>query len=185
MEDEKLIDLYWQRDENAIKLTAEKYRNYCSTIAKNILGNGEDTEECLNDTWLSAWNAIPPHRPDKLSLFLGKITRELAINRYKANIAQKRGGGEMELALDELSSFISSKNTVEENIEAETLAKAINAFLRKQPEKQANMFILRYFHFYPISQIAEKYSASESKIKSVLFRMRKKLYSYLESEDLI
>ena len=91
----------------------------------------------------------------------------------------------MELALDELSAFISSKNTVEENIEAEAVAKAINAFLRKQPEKQANMFILRYFHFYPISQIAAKYSVSESKVKSVLFRMRKKLYSYLESEDLL
>lgn len=185
MEDEKIIDLYWQRDENAIKLTAEKYRNYCGAIARNILGNGEDAEECVNDTWLRTWNAIPPHKPEKLSLFLGKITRELAINRYKANSAQKRGGGEMELALDELSAFISSKNTVEENIEAEAVAKAINAFLRKQPEKQANMFILRYFHFYPISQIAAKYSASESKVKSVLFRMRKKLYSYLESEDLL
>lgn len=186
MEDEKIIELYQLRNEEAIKATAEKYGNYCSAIASNILPFKEDAEECVNDTWLHAWNAIPPHIPPRLSLFLGKITREVSINRYKALSAQKRGNGGYAIALDELEDFISlSNSTVEQAIELELIGKAISTFLRKQPEIHADVFIRRYYHLCSIKQIAEEFSISESKTKSILFRVRKKLHSFLESEELL
>ncbi len=186
MDDGVIIDLYWQRDEHAITATAEKYGAYCGSIAKNMLLNLEDAEECVNDTWFHAWNAIPPHKPSRLSVFLGKITRELSLNRYKARFAQKRGNGELALALDELDEVIFTKSdTVEQMIEYELVGKAISNFLRKQPDKSADVFMRRYYHFCPIKQISSEFFISESKVKSILFRMRKKLYAYLESEDII
>ena len=106
MDDEKIVQLYWNRDEQAIPATAQKYGNYCTSIAKNIIGNLEDAEECVNDTYLNAWNSMPPHRPGVLSTFLGKIVRNLSFNRYKYNTADKRGGGELPLVLDELSDLV-------------------------------------------------------------------------------
>ena len=116
MDDEKIVQLYWNRDEQAIPATAQKYGNYCTSIAKNILGNLEDAEECVNDTYLNAWNSMPPHRPGVLSTFLGKIVRNLSFNRYKYNTADKRGGGELPLVLDELSDLVSGKDDVEQEI---------------------------------------------------------------------
>ncbi len=186
MDDKKIVDLYWQRDEYALTVTAEKYGAYCGSIAKNILTNTEDAEECVNDTWLHVWDAMPPHRPIRLSVFLGKITRELSLNRYKARFMQKRGNGELALALDELDEIIATKcNTVEQMIEYELVGKAISDFLRKQPDKSADIFIRRYYHFCPIKQVSKEFSISESKTKSILFRMRKKLYAYLEREDIL
>lgn len=185
MDDKEIIELYWQRDEKAIAATAEKYGRYCVSIANNILADTGDAEECVNDTWLHAWNAIPPHVPMRLSMFLGKITRELSINRFRARTAQKRGGGEYAAALEEMGDLASSDGSVEQGIEAEILGRAISDFLRKQPERHADIFIRRYYHLCPIKQIAGEFSISESKTKSILFRMRKKLYAYLESEDLL
>jgi RNA polymerase sigma-70 factor (ECF subfamily) len=185
MDDERIIDLYWRRDEYAITATCDKYGAYCRSIANNILSNNEDAEECINDTWLHAWNAIPPHKPARLPLFLGKITRELSLNRYKAQFAHKRGSGAIVLALDELDEATSSKNSpVEQLIEFESVGKAISIFLRKQPDKSTDIFIRRYYHFCSIKQISSEFSISESKAKSILFRMRKKLRTYLESEDI-
>ena len=129
MEDTKIVQLYWDRDPNAIRASATKYGNYCTSIAKNILGNKEDAEECVNDTYLKAWNAMPPHRPNMLSTFLGKITRNLAFNRYKHNNADKRGGSEISAVLDELSECVSGKDNVEQEIEYKELVKTINSFL--------------------------------------------------------
>ena len=127
MEDEAILALYWQRDEEALAATAAKYGGYCGSIARQILGDPGDAEECVNDTWLHAWNAIPPHRPPRLSLFLGKITRELAINRWNAGRAQKRGGGEYALALEELGEVVSARRgQPEEGVEAELLGRAIS-----------------------------------------------------------
>lgn len=186
MDDKEIIELYCQRNENAIAATSEKYGRYCSSIANSILTNQEDAEECVNDTWLHAWNAIPPHQPDRLALFLGKITRELSINRYRARFTQKRGAGEYAVALDELEDFTGeSDHTVEQAIELELIGKAISDFLRKQQPQSADVFIRRYYHLRSIKQIAHEFSISESKTKSILFRARKKLYAYLESEDLL
>lgn len=186
MDDERIISLFQQRSEDAIAAVSHKFGNYCFAIARNILPINEDAEECVNDTWLQAWNAIPPHAPPNLSHFLGKITRELSINRYKAKFAQKRGGGEYDLALEELGDIAStSGNPVEKAVELELLGKAISEFLRKQPVLYADVFIRRYYHLCSIKQIAQEYFISESKTKSILFRIRKKLYSFLESEDLL
>lgn len=186
MDDERIINLFHQRSEDAIAAASDKYGNYCSAIARNILSIREDAEECVNDTWLHAWNAIPPHTPPNLAYFLGKITRELSIDRYKAKFVQKRGGGEYDLALEELGDFAStSENPVEEAVEMELLGKAISWFLREQPVLYADVFIRRYYHLCSIKQIANEFSISESKTKSILFRVRKKLYSFLESEGLL
>lgn len=186
MEDEEILALYWQRDQRAIDATARKYGGYCGTIARNILTSQEDTEECLNDTWLRAWQAIPPHRPSQLSLFLGKITRELAINRYRARAAQKRGGGECALALEELGDLAQTgENAVEQAVELQVLGKAISDFLRTQPQLHRSLFIRRYYHLDSIKTLAAEYAISQSKTKSILFRMRKKLRDYLEKEDLL
>ena len=185
MDDESIIDLYWKRDEYAITATIVKYGAYCGSIAKNILQNNEDTEECISDTWLNTWNAIPPHRPPKLSAFLGKITRELSLNRYKARYTQKRGSGELVLALDELDEVIASTGaSVEQAIEYQEVGKTISDFLRKQPDESTDVFIRRYFHLCPIKQISDEFSISESKVKSILFRTRNRLRLYLESEGI-
>ena len=186
MDDERIISLFRQRSQDAIAAVSVKYGNYCSGIAGNILPSKEDAEECVNDTWLHAWNAIPPHAPPNLARFLGKITRELSINRYKAKFAQKRGGGEYDLALEELGDVASTSGSpVEEAVEMELLGKAISGFLREQPVLYADVFIRRYYHLCSIKQIADEFSISESKTKSILFRVRKKLYSFLESEGLL
>lgn len=184
MDDEKIIDLYWQRDEHAITVTTVKYGAYCGSIAKNILQDHEDSEECVNDTWLHAWAAIPPHRPVRLSAFLGKITRELSLDRYKARVAQKRGNGELAVALDELDECLANGKSVEESLESRMIGQTISDFLQKQKEVYADIFIRRYYHVCSVKQIAEEFGISENKTKSILFRMRKKLRSHLESEGI-
>ena len=143
-------------------------------------------EECVNDTWLRAWNTIPPHRPAKLSLFLGKITRELAIDRYRAQRTQKRGGGVYDVALEELEECLwTERDTVERAVEGNLLGEAISRFLWEQPPLHRDVFILRYYHFSSIQRIAKAYAIGESKTKSILFRTRKKLRVFLESEGLL
>lgn len=184
MKDQEIIDLYWQRDETAIVRTSEKYGSYCHTIACNILSREEDAEECVNDTWLGAWKSMPPHRPDRLSAYLGKITRNLSLNRLRQYTAEKRGGTQTDLALSELEDCIPAPVTVEQIAEENVLTAAINRFLHAQPEQKRNIFIRRYWYLCPIREIARAYAISESKAASALFRMRGELKAYLEKEGI-
>ena len=178
MDDAKIVQMYFDRDEQAVPATAEKYGNYCTSIAKNILGNHEDAEECVNDTYLNTWNAIPPHRPQMLSTFLGKIVRNLAFNRYKHNTADKRGGGEIAAVLDELAGCVSG-NDVEQAYEYKELVVAINDFLRTLPTEQRNIFVCRYWYTDSISDIAARYNMTHSAVSMRLNRLRTKLHNYL------
>lgn len=182
MEDTEIIHLYFSRSEEAITRTEEKYGSYCGRIAGNILRSPEDTQETLSDTWLAAWNAIPPQVPQSLAAFLGKITRRIAIKRLDARNAAKRGGGELPLTLDELSECIPSGLSPERELEAKELSAFLQDFVRKLPQKERRVFLLRYWYMEPLQSIAVRTGYSESKIKSMLFRTRKALKTELEKE---
>ncbi|MBO5736506.1 MAG: sigma-70 family RNA polymerase sigma factor [Clostridia bacterium] len=179
MEDAKIVQLYLDRDEQAIPETANKYGNYCTSIAKNILGNREDAEECVNHTYLNTWNTIPPHKPKMLSTFLGKIVRNLAFNRYKYNTAEKRGGGETAVILDELSECVSGREDVEKAYEQKELAAVINDFLGTLPTEKRNIFVRRYWYAEDISDLATRFGMSYPAISMTLKRLRGKLREYL------
>lgn len=179
MDDNAIIRLYWDRDDRAISVTARKYGNYCKTIARNILGSEEDAEECVNDAYLNAWNSIPPHCPKQLSTFLGKITRNLSFNKYKHNHAEKRGGGEITLVLDELSDFVSSVDNVEQIIDRQELAKAISSFLKSLSIEKRNIFVRRYWYADSVSDIAGDYGMLQGTVSKILERTRKQLKAYL------
>ena len=182
MPDDRIVELYWQRSESAIRETSDKYGDYCHHIAYNILYNREDTEESVNDTWLDAWNSMPPHKPSFLSTFLGKITRRISINRWRKKHAGKRGGGEMALVLDELEDCVSDPTDVEITIEQQEMARVIRAFLDAMPTIERRVFLKRYWYMESIAQIAKEFRFSESKTASMLHRTRKKLRAKLESE---
>lgn len=184
MSDSDIIVLYWGRNESAISETARQYGGYCYSIAYNILGSKEDSDECVNDTWLKAWNAIPPQRPNKLSSFLGRITRNLSFDKYKAIAAKKRGGGEIMLAINELEECVQSAGTVEQVITDAELGKIINRFLHTLPERECNVFLSRYWYGNPLSKIATIFSMKENNVKASLFRSRVKLKAYLEKEEI-
>ncbi len=185
MKDEEMVGLYWMRSEDAVAATAEKYGNYCYSIAFSILHNAEDAEECVNDAYLAAWNSIPPHRPERVAAFLGKITRNVSLNRWKQYNAQKRGEGQTELALSELEECIPAKTGIEQAVEDELLTWSIEKFLYSQPRLKRNLFIRRYWYISSIQELADEYGMSESKVKSLRFRMRKKLKHHLAKEDII
>ncbi len=182
MDDPEIITLYFSRDETAIPQTAAKYGTYCYTIAYNILASREDCEECVNDTWWNAWNAIPPNQPAHLKLFLARITRNLAFNRFHAMRAQKRGSGEMMLALDELAETIPDGCLVQDTLEAKELTHCINRFLRTLPERDCGIFLKRYFHVMPVHEIAAQHRLSEKHTSTILSRTRRKLAAYLKNE---
>ena len=179
MDDAKIVQMYFDRDEQAIPATADKYGNYCTSIANNILGNHEDAEECVNDTYLNTWNSIPPHRPKMLSTFLGKIVRNLAFNRYKYNTADKRGGGELPAVLDELAGCVSGNDNVEQSYEYKELVAAINDFLRALPAEKRKIFVCRYWYTDSISDIATRYGMTSAAVSMTLNRLRTKLHDYL------
>lgn len=183
MDDERIVELYWQRNENAISETAVKYGKYLHDISYRILVNTEDADECVNDTYSRAWDAIPPHRPSILSTFLGKITRRISIDRWRMRNAEKRGGGEIELALDELQNCISDNQSVEEVSEQKERINKINLFLSSLPDSERRVFLCRYWYLDSISSIARQFGFSESKVKSMLLRTREKLRVQLEKED--
>lgn len=184
MKDREILDLYHQRNEEAITKTATKYGAYCYSIAHNILSNREDSEECVNDTWLKAWNAIPPLYPNHFSSFLAKITRNLSFNKYKSNKTIKRGNGELPLALDELLECIPSGSGPEEIVEDSELIQSINLFLGTLPERERNIFIRRYWAVEPMTAIAKRYQMKEGNVRASLFRSRNKLKTYLEKEGI-
>ena len=183
MDDKEILDLYWSRSERAISETAGKYGAYCYTIANNILSSREDAEESVNDTYLAAWNAMPPKRPSCLPAFLGKITRYISLDRWKQRSRLKRGGGEVTLCLEELEGCLSGKESLEEDlIRKETLA-SINRFLEALPETERKVFLCRYWYLDPVAQIAERFGFSQSKVHSMLHRTRTKLSKHLKKEE--
>lgn len=184
MEDTQIVELYFNRNESAITETAQKYGKYCFSIAYNILMSRADAEETVNDTYLGAWRAIPPHRPQQLNTFLGKITRRLALMKWKARTAQKRGGGETAIALEELGECISDGDTPERMMEMKELSQHLNTFLKTVQDTEQRIFIRRYWYLYPVRTIAAEFGFSESKVKSMLSRTRKKLAAYLQKEGI-
>lgn len=182
MDDKGIVRLYFDRNERAIDETAKKYGKYCFSIAQNILSNREDAEESVNDTYLDAWNSIPPHRPNSLALFLGKITRRVSIDRYRRRNAQKRGSGEIALVLDELYQCIADTTDVEKEFEKLHLAQVINEFVKFLPQKEQKVFICRYWYMDSIKSISKRFGYSESKVKSMLFRTRERLRDVLRKE---
>ena len=183
MEDSEIIGLFFSRSEEAVARTAEKYGTYCRSIARNILASREDTEECLNDTWLAAWDSIPPQRPDRLSVYLGRITRNLALNRLKSQTAQKRGGGQAELVLEELRECI-GQDVREEVLDGIVLQDTINAFLRRQFPLRRAAFLRRYWYMEPIADIAKALGLRQGQTRTILYRMRRELKEELEKEDI-
>lgn len=179
MEDREIVQLYWNREHRAISETDSKYGSYCKTIAQNILGNKEDAEECVNDTYLNTWNSLPPHRPSVLSAYLGKITRNLAFDRYRSRHAEKRGKGEMSFVLDELAECVSGTDSVEDEVGRRELIRAINDFLATLPKEKCSIFLLRYWYVQPIAEIAKKYGMITGNVSVILSRIRVKLKEYL------
>lgn len=181
MDDRQIVELYFARDEKAIEESSQKYGIYCFTLANSILQSDRDAEECVNDTWLRTWNSIPPQKPNCLRLFLAKITRNLAFDKYRERNRQKRGGIVL-LALDEISEFLPASEYVETQAEEEELMRSINRFLRSLTERDCNIFINRYFHVKSTKTIADQYDLTEGNVQKILFRIRKKLKHHLESE---
>lgn len=182
MDDEKIVQLYFDRNEKAIEETANKYGQYCTSIAINILGNHEDAEECVNDTYLQTWNSIPPHRPTALSTFLGKIVRNLSFNRYKHNTADKRGGGEIPLVLEELAECVSDHDDVTNEYARKELVSAINDFLDTLSETKRNVFVCRYWYTDSIADIAKRYDMNRAAVSMMLGRTRTQLHNYLTKQ---
>ncbi|MBE5936509.1 MAG: sigma-70 family RNA polymerase sigma factor [Lachnospiraceae bacterium] len=179
MDDKDIIELYFARNEMAISETADKYGNYCTAIAKNIVGNDEDAYECVNDTYLNTWDAIPPTRPSIFSAFLAKITRNLAFNIYRRKHTKKRSGGEVTLVLDELAECVSGKDNVESEVERKELISTINSFLESLEPNKRNIFVCRYWYSDSVKNIATRFKMTESNVSVTLNRLRVKLKDYL------
>lgn len=184
MDDQQIIELYWNRSEDAIAETAARYGKFCYRIAFHILSNQEDSDECVNDTYFRAWETIPPTRPNIFSAFLGKITRNLALNRYAYLTAEKRGGSQIPLALEELAGCISAGKSPDQIAQDQELADGLNHFLRGLSAETRILFLQRYWNLMSIKEIAEAHGMSQSKVKMSLLRTRKKLRQFLETEEI-
>jgi len=181
LDDNLILDLYTDRCESAISETAQKYGSYCLKIAANILGDSQDAEECVNDTYMKAWDSIPPKRPPAFGAFLGKITRNLSLNRFKAKNTQKRGGG-FSIVYDELEECLPSRESVESEFDMKETGLLISNFLKLCEKESRTVFVRRYWYGDSVKEIARRFGMSESKVKSSLFRTRNKLKLFLESE---
>ena len=173
-QDQEIVDLLFARDEAALSHIQQKYARYCHRIAENILGNHADAEECVNDTWLGAWNAMPPHRPEKLSVFLGRITRNLALNRCRYNNAQKRSS-ELREVLVELADCADPQYRLEQK----ELTAALNAFLQNLPQRKRCLFLQRYWYAQPIGEIARQRLMTQGAVTMQLKRLRAQLRTFL------
>lgn len=182
MDDKSIIDLFFARSERAILLVQEKYTNYLMTVAKNILFSPEDSRECVNDAFMRAWSSIPPHRPERLSAYLAKITRELSIDCLRKQTAEKRGSGEFTRSLDELSECIPSADSPEISLDAKLLSKEISEYLRTLSETARDIFVWRYYFCDSIKDIAERGGLSETNVRTILSRTRAGLKKHLEKE---
>ena len=185
MEDKDIIALYFQRDETAIVHSQLKYGAYCNTIALNITHCPEDAEECVSETWLRAWNAIPPQRPTFLKAFFGKITRNLALDSIRRETAEIRGGGVVPLVLEELAECLPAKNAVEDQVDARELGRIISIFVRSLKERDGNLFLRRYFYMDSLEEAAKHVGISPKHAAVSLHRIRKRLEDYLRKEGYI
>lgn len=184
MEDSAIIDLYWNREQRAVEETAEKYGSFLHSLAWNILHSRDDAEECVNDTYLRAWNAIPPARPAALRAWLGRIARNLSLDRWKTARTQKRGGGAAEVLLGELDDCVPAPHSVERHLEDQEIAALISTFLRHLPTENRVVFLQRYWYGQDLADIAAEQRCGVGKVKSSLFRTRKALRNYLEKEGI-
>lgn len=182
MDDQRIVQLYWDRSESAIVETDRKYGAYCKSIAFGILHNQQDAEESVSDTYMDAWNSMPPHRPSILATFLGKITRRISIDRWRTMTRVKRGGGEPALALEELEQCVAGGNSPEREVERKELVRTIDRFLDTLSVTERRVFLARYWYMDPIREIAAHWGFSQSKVMSMLLRTRKKLRRQLEKE---
>ena len=185
MKDEEIVALYWARNEEAIRQTQIKYEAYLMKIAAGILMKREDCEECVNDTYLAAWHSIPENRPQNLATYLGKLVRQIAIDIFRKQNAQKRAASEYALSLEELEEVVAGGDSPENGPEAEELAAAVSRFLKTLPPKTYRLFLRRYYYFDSLKEAAAGSGMSESKAKSLLFRTRKELRTYLEKEGFL
>lgn len=185
MTDQEIVVLFRQRNELAIEQAQLSYLLYCRSIASRILSDATDVEECVNDVWLAAWNSIPPNEPERLSAYLGKLTRNIAIDRVRASGAQKRRTEQYALSLDELAEAIPDGSGPEAQVSAAELEQAIGAFVRGLPEAQRRVFLCRYWYLDSLAEIGERFGYSEGKVKSMLHRTREKLRHYLQKEELL
>lgn len=185
MDDKEIIELYFRRDQDAIQQTDLKYGGLCKKVSYNILGCPEDVEECVSDTYMALWNSIPPQVPDFLKAYLLKIVRNFSLMRIRERSSHKRGCGELELALEELGDTFSSGISVEGQYEQKEFARAVSRFLHTLPETDRNIFLCRYWHMAGVAEIAGRLHFSQSKVKTSLFRSRRKLQNYLVKEGLV
>lgn len=185
MDDSQILQMYLLRDECAILETDKKYGSYCTCLANRILENHQDAEEVVEDTYLQTWNSIPPKQPVSLRLYLAKITRNLSFSKYRAKTAQKRGGGELELALDELSECVGTSDTAREHLEGKELAATIQSLLLTLSKRDRDVFIRRYFFVESVDEIARQYGIQVSNVHMILSRVRKKLKDHLIQEGYV
>ena len=184
MDDKKIVDLYWHRDESAIKETKLKYGRFCYSIAYRILENKEDADECENDTYLKVWRTVPPKRPEILKTYLGLISRTLSLDKRRRKNAQKRGG-ETELSLSELEQCVPENKSVSDAVETTELARMISVFLENLPKTECDVFLCRYWYFYSIKEIADRFGFGVSKVKMMLFQTWESLKELLEKEGVL
>ena len=182
MEDAQIIDLYWQRSDQALTETERKYGRYCYAVAANILGDALDAEECVNDTYLAAWNSMPDNRPASLPPYLGRITRNAALTRITERRAQKRGGGQSPVKLDELAEILPGGERPEQAFETKALSERINTFLGTLSEEERTVFVGRYWYAMPVETLARRLGFTRSKTAAMLHRTRKKLRAQLTKE---
>lgn len=184
MDDRRIIELYLDRSEEAILETDIKYGRYCHRIAFNILGNDEDSAECVNDAYMRTWGSIPPNEPSSLSAFIGKITRNLALDKLRSKTSDKRGGGELPVALDELGDCVSGFDEISRREDSAEIREALNRFLESLNPVERSVFMLRYWMIEPIDRIAEMKGMSSSKVTTMLFRTRNKLKKHFMKEGI-
>lgn len=184
MEDGRILALFQGRDEAAIQAVGEKYGSYCAAVAGKILDDPQDVEEVVSDTWLRAWDSIPPNRPVSLKLYLARIARNLAFDRFRSRCREKRGGGAVVLALEELREC-AAPGQPGDSLDARELAGAVNTFLKKLPRREREVFLRRYFHLETAPEINRELGISEGNVRAILSRTRKKLRAYLIKEGLI
>jgi RNA polymerase sigma-70 factor (ECF subfamily) len=182
MQDDRIVSLYWKRDETAISETEQKYGKYLSKIAYHVLSNQEDSKESVNDTYLKAWNSMPPHKPSVLSTYLGRITRQTSIDLFRKRNSDKRLSSEYAVSLSELEECISTGDVTEQSVDVHLLAESISRFLRSLSPEAGSIFVMRYYFMDSIREIADSYGMSQSKVKSMLHRTRIALKNHLEQE---
>lgn len=185
MTDQKIIEMFFRRDEDALAEVDDKYGAYCRTVALRITGNGADADECVNDMLLAAWNSIPPQKPDDLGSYLSGIVRNISAAKLRKNRAAKRGGGEADIAIDELEECLGCVNTTEDEILSREFTEVMEKFLDRLPKKERDMFVCRYYYAYPVDEIADAFEVSDGCVRSMLSRTRKKLGKYLTKEKML